>query len=320
MTKRTQQASFHKELQFDVNNMLMKTKKMNCEEARDIGIFETLIKMGLLPTRKSEKEAWFLSPLRSETEASFKISFRLNRWYDFGIGKGGNVIDLVCLILNCSVAEALAYLADGIPVSNFSLNSQLRSSGIEPANKVLKILPIEHKMLKKYLHTRNIPIEVAKIYCKEIWYTSNGKRFFALGLRNQLGGWELRNFYFKTSTPPKGYSYLNRGNDQVVVLEGMFDLLSLAVLKPGEVENADLLILNSLSFLPEVLEIFTHYSTVTLYLDRDSAGIKATENVLRTFPNCKDGSSWYQDHKDLNEKLVHGTHDSKFKPLKTKTG
>ena len=297
----------------------MKTKKMNCEEARSISIFETLIKMGHIPTRKSQKEAWFLSPLRSETEASFKISFRLNRWYDFGIGKGGNVIDLVCLICNCSVAEALAYLSDGIPVSNSSLNSRIRSSVIKPANKVLKILPIEHKMLKKYLQIRNIPVEVAKIYCREIWYTSNGKRFFALGLQNHLGGWELRNLYFKTSTPPKSYSYLNRGNDHVVVLEGMFDLLSLVVLVPEEVENTDLLILNSLSFLPEVFEILTHYSIVTLYLDRDSAGIRATKDVLRSCSHCKDGSDLFKGHKDLNEKLVHSTHDRKYKPLKAKS-
>ena len=310
--------SFYKKLQSEVNNMLMKTKKMNCEEARSIGIFETLLKMGQIPTRKSEKEAWFLSPLRSETEASFKISFTLNRWYDFGIGKGGNVIDLVCLIMNFSVAEALAYLSDGIPVSNSSLNSR-RSSVIEPANKVLKILPIEHKMLKKYLQTRNIPVEVAKIYCKEIWYISNGKRFFALGLQNHLGGWELRNLYFKTSTPPKSYSYINLGYDHIIVLEGLFDLLSLAVLVPEEIDNADLLILNSLSFLPEVHEILSQYPTVTLYLDRDSSGIKATENVLRAWPHCRDGSWLYEGHKDLNEKLVKSTYDRKYKPLKAKS-
>ncbi|MHA6281265.1 toprim domain-containing protein [Salinimicrobium sp. CAU 1759] len=290
----------------------MKTKKMNCEEARSIDICGALIKMGHHPTRKTKKEAWFLSPLRSETEASFKVSFRLNRWYDFGIGKGGNVIDLVCLILNCSVAEALVYLSDGLPVSNSSLNSEIRSKKIEPTNKVWKILPIEHKMLKKYLKTRYIPSEVAKIYCKEIWYTSKGKRFFALGLQNHLGGWELRNLYFKTSTPPKSYSYLNRGNDQIIVLEGMFDLLSLAVINPEEVENADLLILNSLSFLPEVQEIFIQYSAVTLYLDRDSSGITATENILRTFSHCKDGSWLYKGYKDLNEKLVDSIHERKY--------
>ncbi|MCZ2845697.1 MAG: toprim domain-containing protein, partial [Candidatus Bathyarchaeota archaeon] len=244
-----------------------------------------------------------------ETEASFKISFRLNRWYDFGIGKGGNVIDLACLILNCSVAEALAYLSDGIPVSNSSLNSKIKSRVIEPANKVLKILPIEHKMLKKYLQTRNIPVEVAKIYCKEIWYTLKGKRYFALGLQNHLGGWELRNLYFKTSTPPKSYSYLNRENDHIIVLEGMFDLLSLAIINPEEVENADLLILNSLSFLPEVHEILSQYSTVTLYLDRDSSGIKATEKIVIAFPHCKDGSWLYEGYKDLNEKLIHSIYD-----------
>ncbi|NJY62547.1 toprim domain-containing protein [Salinimicrobium sp. CDJ15-81-2] len=183
----------------------------------------------------------------------------------------------------------------------------------------MKILPIEHETLRKYLHTRNIPVEIAKTFCKEVWYISNGKRFFALGLQNHLGGWELRNLYFKTSTTPKSYSYLNQGYDHIIVLEGMFDLLSLAVIVPEEVENTDLLILNSLSFLPEIHEILSQYSTVTLYLDRDSSGIKATENVLKTMPSCKDGSHLFKGHKDLNEKLLNSIHDRKYCPLKTKS-
>ncbi len=88
----------------------MRQRKLTCEKARSICIVDTLAKLGHFPSRRTEKEAWFLSPLRSETQASFKVSLKLNRWYDFGIGKGGNVIDLVCQLCDCSVGEALQYL------------------------------------------------------------------------------------------------------------------------------------------------------------------------------------------------------------------
>ena len=74
----------------------MKRKKINCETARDFSVIKTLEKLGHFPKRTTEKEAWFLSPFRSETQASFKVSKTKNRWYDHGEGVGGNVIDLVC--------------------------------------------------------------------------------------------------------------------------------------------------------------------------------------------------------------------------------
>ncbi|WP_424492390.1 toprim domain-containing protein [Salinimicrobium sp. GXAS 041] len=290
----------------------MKTKRMSCETARSICIVKALTKLGHFPSRKSEKEAWFLSPLRSETQASFKVSFRLNRWYDFGIGKGGNVIDLVCLISNCSVAEALAFLSEGIPVSQSYSNFESNRQRPEPKNRILQVLNIEHGLLQKYLSSRKIPMEIAKTYCREIRYECGRKIFFALGLQNHSGGWELRNIYCKSSTAPKSYSYLKKGGEKLIVLEGMFDLLSLAVIIPEETERADLLILNSLSFIPEVLPLFAHYKTVTLYLDRDLSGIEATGNILRIYPQYQDGSSLYEGYKDLNEMLVKNRDDKYF--------
>jgi hypothetical protein len=290
----------------------MKTKRISCETARSVCIVKTLAKLGHFPSHKSEKEAWFLSPLRSETQASFKVSFRLNRWYDFGIGKGGNVIDLVCLISNCSVAEALDYLSEGIPVSQSYANLGSNRQRTKPKNKILKVLPIEHGLLRKYLSSRKIPIEIARSYCKEVRYECHGKPFFALGMQNQLGGWELRNLYCKSSTAPKSYSFLKKGREKLFVLEGMFDLLSLAAIIPEETERADLLILNSLSFIPEVLPLFKNYKTVTLYLDRDPSGIEANENILKNYPQCKNGSSLYEGFKDLNEMLVKNRKDEYF--------
>jgi len=285
--------------------MLMKTKRMNCERARSICIVSTLAKLGHFPSRKSEKEAWFLSPLRSETQASFKVSSKLNRWYDFGIGKGGNVVDLVCLILECSVSEALAYLSDGLqiissPQSEPNIQKQKRRS----KNKVLEVHSILNPSLEKYLKSRCIPIEVARSYCREVWYECNGKEYYALGLQNDLGGWELRNLYCKTSTAPKSYSLIKSGKERLIVLEGMFDLLSLATISPEEVQTSDLVILNSLSFLMEFSPLFKKYRSVTLYLDHDSSGREATEKLLTLYSNCRDGSQLYEGFKDLNQKLV----------------
>jgi len=75
-------------------------RKINCETARNFSVEKALEKLGHFPKKTTEKEAWFLSPFRSETQASFKVSKTKNRWYDHGEGIGGNVIDLVCKILN----------------------------------------------------------------------------------------------------------------------------------------------------------------------------------------------------------------------------
>ena len=87
-----------------------RTKGLPCERARAFPIGKALAKLGHFPTKTNEKEAWFLSPFRSETQASFKVSKKLNRWYDHGEGTGGNVIDLICLINKWSVKEVLRFL------------------------------------------------------------------------------------------------------------------------------------------------------------------------------------------------------------------
>ncbi|HPF51925.1 MAG TPA: DNA primase, partial [Draconibacterium sp.] len=77
--------------------------KLQCDKAREISITEFLKKSGFSPVRENQNLAWYLSPIRDEKEASFKVSKILNRWYDHGIGKGGNIIDLVIEMNNhCS--------------------------------------------------------------------------------------------------------------------------------------------------------------------------------------------------------------------------
>jgi len=283
----------------------MKLQKLNCERARNICIVETLAKLGHFPSRETEKEAWYFSPLRSETQASFKVSLKKNRWYDFGIGEGGNIIDLVCLLSNCSVGEALQFLSDELPVFSFQ-GPITDTSETESGNTILKVKPITRSYLKKYVSSRGISLEVARNYCKEVWYECRGKSYYAIGLQNKDGGWELRSLYFKTSSSPKSYTYLKNDKEYLIVCEGMFDLLSIAEIYPEELKNSDIIVLNSLSFLPQINPGFQNYTSVDLYLDNDQAGKNNAKELLQYYPNLKDQSHRYKNYKDLNEKLAGG--------------
>ena len=273
------------------------------EKARTICIVKTLAKLGHFPSRKTEKEAWFLSPLRSETQASFNVSLNKNLWYDFGTGKGGNVIDLVMLLKNCSFQDALNFLSDNIVSFSFCPDISGTKKDNEAVIAIEQVQSISHPALSGYLRSRGIPLALGNVYCKEIRYSFKGKEFFALGLQNHLGGWELRNKYFKGSNSPKSYTHFKNGSKSLMVTEGMFDLLSLAVLDKKLMSTSDVIILNSLSFLTQIQTHIPEYDQIFLYLDNDPAGDSATQELSTRFDNVTDMRNSYKNFKDLNEKL-----------------
>ena len=280
----------------------MNLNNLSCKSARNICIVKTLAKLGHFPTRTTEKEAWFLSPLRSETQASFSVSLIKNLWFDFGLGKGGNTIDLIMLINSWSVREALEFLKNDIGSLSFS-PPDIEHLNKEPEISILDVQIIHLKALVDYLSSRNIPYEVGRKYCRQVWYRCKGKRFFAIGLQNHLGGWELRNRYFKTSSSPKTFSFFERESKQLLITEGMFDFLSLVTIDEGLVQHSDCIILNSLAFIKRIETLIPKYEKVLLYLDNDSAGKKAAGSLLDQFENVTDCCNSYSDYIDLNEKL-----------------
>lgn len=257
--------------------------------------------MGHFPSKESEKEAWFPSPFRSETQASFKVSKTLNRWYDHGEGIGGNVIDLVCKLKQATVKEALEFLSDDGTSFSFHQRPFLRESS-KP--EISHILSVRHPALLEYLSERQIPPTLAHGYLKQVHFTMNSKNYFALGLQNDKGGWELRNKFQKYCCSPKAITHIKKGGSRVAIVEGMFDLLYLVVISPNWSEHSDILVLNSLAFANKVQSILNGYNTIYLVLDNDTAGDKATQELLLAYPDAIDKRSLFQGHKDLNEKLT----------------
>ncbi len=279
----------------------MASKHLSWSSARKICIVKILAELGHYPTRKTEKEALFLSPLRSETQASFSVSLSKNLWFDFGLGKGGNTIDLIMAMNNCSAFNAIQSL-QGKNYFSFSPEKVVQESN---RHKIKKVKPINHPALKGYLQSRNIPLKVGQTYCHEIWHEWNDKPYFSLGLKNDAGGWELRNKYHKSSTSPKTITSIARGCPRLLIVEGMFDLLSLEVLDEQLTISSDLMVLNSLGNIEKIKGSFKAYPEVFLYLDNDKAGKAAAKNLLSRFKHFTDRSVSFRNFKDLNEKLQH---------------
>ncbi len=278
-------------------------RKINCETARNFSVEKALEKLGHFSKKTTEKEAWFLSPFRSETQASFKVSKAKNRWYDHGMGVGGNVIDLVSMILKCPIKETLEFLDAGIAKN--TLTQQQTFNENEPGLNIIKVQEIIHPALIQYLRLRGISIRIAKRFCKEVWYTHKNTQFFAIGLNNNKGGWELRNKIFKNSSSPKSYTYIQNNNEQVIILEGMFDLLSLATLDDNLLKTSDILVLNSISFINDIEKHISKYALAHLYLDNDTAGRKAAQYLIDKYKHVIDISSSYKNYKDLNDLLSY---------------
>ena len=244
-----------------------------------------------------------MSPFRSETQASFKVSKTKNRWYDHGEGSGGNVIDLVCKILKCPIEEALEFLNENVAINPITKDKILNEK--DSAIVVKGVKKIKHPALTQYLKSRGIPLEIAHTYCKEVWYTFKNAKFFAIGLKNNKDGWELRNKIFKNSCSPKSYTHFQKNESQLILLEGMFDLLSLAVLNEPLLKISDIMVLNSISFIKNVEIQISNYKSVHLYLDCDSSGQKAAEYLTTKYSHVIDQSDFCKNHKDLNEFLCH---------------
>ena len=280
-----------------------RTTGLSCERARAFPIEKALAKLGHFPTRTNDKEAWFLSPIRSETQASFKVSKKLNRWYDHGEGTGGNVIDLVCKITKSSLKETLRFLEQDR--TSFSFQQQpVLSNDNHNGIQILHARPIRHYGLLKYLFERRISISTASAICMEVHYLNKGRRYFAIGLKNVSGGWELRNNYYKNSSSPKDITHIKNGNEKLIVTEGIFDLLS--ILEGTEESNLeyDFLVLNSTAFLKKGMKIINSYSQIDLYLDNDQNGKGATQKLMARSNICLDKSILYEGFKDMNEWLV----------------
>jgi DNA primase len=294
---------------------------MNCAEANQIDLVDYLNLLGYQPQKMRNNDHWYLSPFREEKEPSFKVHKAKNVWYDYGLGKGGKLINFVTEYYRCEVSEALKKISSfhgqkhqqnntlRQPFHRHETNQINDDNARETAIKIIVAKqPITDLSLCSYLKKRRIEKSISDKYCYEVLFklTDKEKEYKAIGFKNNAGGYELRNEYFKGGSSPKYISYIDNKADNICVFEGFFDFLSYqTIYQNQEQEMTNFLVLNSLSFFERSLLLLEKHTGVKLYLDNDNAGRKYTETALKRSLKFQDKSRLYKGYKDLNEWITN---------------
>ena len=295
---------------------------LDAADARRFPIVEFLARMGYQPARQNQREAWFISPIReAESSASFKIDLGKNLWFDHGAGAGGNLIDLAKKFTpSGGFLEALELIGDIFGESGGAGHTRPlpavalilpKEPEKEPENRpiLLSAKPLTHPALLQYVtDVRGIPRHLAERYMEEVHYLVGEREYFALGWKNQSGGYELRNAYFKGCTS-KDLSFIPGVGEGkgVVVFEGMMDFLSTLTLAGREALQDDVLLLNSIGIKDRAQTFIQEkqYPTARLCLDHDRGGRETTAFLLEGLPQAADESGFYRSAEDVNAYLVN---------------
>lgn len=255
-----------------------------CKQANQIDIVDYLETLGHHPQKNQGNDYWYLSPLRNEQTASFKVNRKLNLWYDHGTGRGGTMVDFGIAYFNCTVKDLLLQLKDHKELT-VPFQPQLSPAAVEKKNNentdskiiIISSNEIINSGLINYLHQRKIPVSIAGKFCQEICFEIHGKKQLAIGFKNDSGGYELRNQNFKGSSSPKEPKLIHEeGARNLAVFEGFFDFLSFQTLLKSSQGNklelpiiqTDFLILNSISFLKRTGKEWNNIPAFNYFLTR----------------------------------------------------
>lgn len=295
---------------------------MDTDAIRQIPIEDFLSRLGHEPVKRSGNELWYSAPYRSERTPSFHVNVEKQVWYDFGLGKGGDIFTLAGEFMHSTdfltQARFIAEAAD-TPLARMEMKLP-RPKPPGPVFEKVEVFPLLRSALTDYLAERGIPYEVASGHCCRLDYGVHGKRYYAVGFPNMAGGYEIRSRFFKGCIPPKQVSLVRQKEtpaEVCCVFEGFMDFLSALTLGLGGA--GDHLVLNSVTNVKRATEYLDSYRGIECFLDRDEAGRKALE-TLRAYYGRRitDRSPLYEGCKDLNEYLQQFIRKQKKNNLKIK--
>ena len=282
-----------------------------------ISIKAYLAKHNIHPVKKSPHTALYHSPLRADANASFKVDLEKNLWIDYGTNEGGTLIDLVMRLKRCSTYKAMLELEQidinaencsnihtpeqtNAPTNSFSFHGKEST----PTITIQRVAELVHPALLQYLDQRAINVSLAREHCKQIHYVTNNRNYFALGFKNDAGGWNLRSEYFKGCTSMDISTHRVVDRDTALVFEGFMDYLSYLAINNLRKPTESIVILNSTNNLNKAIDFIKSHEKVRTYLDNDEGGRKTSQQIKEVCKTHFNKSTEFANFKDLNEYLV----------------
>lgn len=299
------------------------------QELMSISIVEILAYYGKSLART--KTGMYYSPFRDEKTPSFHIDEAANTWYDFGTHEGGGLIDFVCKITGCQRKEAYDWLASIRHMIPEDVHAEVikRAASVGESKVIIEKVneQFSKPALVEYAQSRCISREILDRYCDEVTYSVSskpGRSFFAIGFKNNSGGYVLRSKVAKicsssdvTTLGPDGNLTMEVNSKKVAVFEGFIDFLSLLSYNEKQEPGHDCCILNSVSNLEKALPWIAGHTNIMIFADNDNAGRDTYQRITDYVSDSAeevciyDMAELYKGHKDLNDKLVDEMNETK---------
>lgn len=272
------------------------------------------------PLKKVANGYLYRCPWRTDRNPSLSVSLNGKGWHDLSTDEHGNIIDLVCRVLDTTDFKRVCAVFDdpsSFPSANNTNVSYESDKGKEKVTTFasFEVVPLQKWPLRKYIEERRVSPELAKRFgVQEAHYSIDPNKegyLYTLAYPNDKGGFELRGAPtkynpkgFKGGTSPKGITtHLLAENAPYVVFEGFFDMLSFDTLNGGQKQNY--LVLNSTSNIDAAIEVLKAVqSKIYICLDNDSAGDKATKQMQKALPASVDIRARFSPHNDVNDYLL----------------
>jgi hypothetical protein len=275
------------------------------QKAKQISIHSYLKGIGIEPTNETGSSYLYQSPLRSESVPSFNVSKVKNSWKDFGTGEKGDLPDLVMLLNRTTLHEAIDMIL-GTPQRPDTIFEPRKSD--RKNVEIVSIGKLYSKYLIDYIQERRIDLDIAREYLVELSIRFPNGKFpdrttQVIGFKNDSGGYEMRSRTIKISNSPKNVTTIKGTNHgKIRLYEGFFSFLS-SRMAHGRPFSATVVVLNSLSFLPQMIDFWKEDYMVFSFLDNDKAGDKAVKLLSDSIFNHKDWRCLYEGYNDYNDYL-----------------
>lgn len=286
----------------------LESAKERLQEAKKVSLIGLLKELGykLDDTGSNYK---MISPFRAENEGSFFIDKRRpNKWKDYGNGKSGDVIDLVQDLFNFTKKEAIDYL---LKRQNITLPVFEPVKRDRNAIEILSKQPLSDPWLVKYITDRKISLKTAQKWLVELtirfpYGKTPDRESRVIGWKNDSGGYEIRTRTLKISNSPKNITTIKFDeHKKLTIFEGFFSFLSYLEHYKTPITDGTVVVLNTLSFLPQVISFYDKDWSVIGYLDNDKSGDRSTELIQQSgYAHFLDGRKAYYEYNDWNDLLT----------------
>jgi hypothetical protein len=214
---------------------------------------------------------------------------------------GGTMVDLVMKMNDCLFPQAMKILAGKAMPSFIAPPKPLDKS----SKTVLHgVFPLRNYALISYLSRRGINTDIAQNQCVEVYYSTGKNDYYAIGFKNDAGGYELRNRYYKGTLSPKDITTFSVPTDDCMIFEGFMDYLSYLTMNNLLHPQIDTVVLNTAVFLNRAMGFLNRHDEIHSYLQNDDTGRQVLSEIIANHGNVNDMSVFYENHKDLNDYLI----------------